>query len=91
MFYKEKQVPIILIGSKDDIEFSDEMKKILGSIIADNFTAKLNIRELISVIKHSYALIGGDSAAFDIANACGIYSIGIFGDTLPYIYGARGR
>ncbi|WP_367182092.1 glycosyltransferase family 9 protein [Brachyspira sp.] len=90
MFYKEKQVPIILIGSKDDTEFSDEMKKRLGNIIADDFTAKLNIRELISVIKHSYALIGGDSAPLHIANACGIYSIGIFGDTLPYIYGTRG-
>lgn len=90
MFYKEKQIPIILIGSKDDLDFSDEMKKRLGNIIADDFTNKLNIRELISVIKHSYALIGGDSAPLHIANACGIYSIGIFGDTLPLIYGARG-
>ncbi|WP_295155851.1 glycosyltransferase family 9 protein [uncultured Brachyspira sp.] len=90
MFYKEKQIPIILIGSKDDLDFSDEMKKRLGNVIADDFTNKLNIRELISVIKHSYALIGGDSAPLHIANACGIYSIGIFGDTLPLIYGARG-
>ena len=90
MFYKEKQIPIILIGSKDDIEFSNEMKNRLGNIIKDDFTAKLNIRELISVIKNSYALIGGDSAPLHIANACNIYSIGIFGDTLPLIYGARG-
>ena len=90
MFYKEYKVPVILIGSKDDLDFSNEMKKRLGSIIVDDFTAKLNIRELISVIKHSYALIGGDSAPIHIANACNIYSIGIFGDTLPLIYGARG-
>ena len=90
MFYDKYQVPIILIGSKDDISFADEMKKSLGSIIADDFTNKLSIRELISVIKHSYALIGGDSAPLHIANACNIYSIGIFGDTLPLIYGARG-
>lgn len=90
MFYKEKQVPVILIGSKDDLDFSEEMKKRLGNIIADDFTNKLSIRELISVIKHSYALIGGDSAPLHIANASNIYSIGIFGDTLPLIYGARG-
>ena len=90
LFYKEHQVPIILIGSKDDKDFSDEMKKRLKNIIADDFTDKLSIRELISVIKHSYALIGGDSAPLHIANACSIYSIGIFGDTLPLIYGARG-
>lgn len=91
MFYKEKKVPIILIGAKDDIDFSDEMKNRLGNIIADDFTNKLSIRELISVIKNSYALIGGDSAPLHIANACGIFSIGIFGDTLPLIYGARGE
>ncbi|ASJ22199.1 glycosyltransferase family 9 protein [Brachyspira hampsonii] len=91
LFYKEKQVPIILIGSKDDLDFSNEMNKRLGNIIADDFTNKLSIRELISVIKHSYALIGGDSAPLHIANACNIYSIGIFGDTLPLIYGARGE
>ena len=90
MFYKEKKVPIILIGSKDDISFADNMKSKLGNIIKDDFTGKLNIRELISVIKYSYALIGGDSAPLHIANACNIYSIGIFGDTLPVIYGARG-
>lgn len=90
MFYKEYQIPIILIGSKDDEEFSNEMKNRLGNIISDDFTGKLNIRELISIIKHSYALIGGDSAPLHIANACNIYSIGIFGDTLPLIYGARG-
>ncbi|WP_295161709.1 glycosyltransferase family 9 protein [uncultured Brachyspira sp.] len=90
MFYKEYKVPIILIGSKDDLDFSNEMKKRLGNKIADDFTDKLNIRELISVIKYSYALIGGDSAPLHIANACGIYSIGIFGDTLPLIYGVRG-
>ena len=91
MFYKEKKVPIILIGAKDDIDFADEMKNRLRNIIADDFTNKLSIRELISIIKNSYALIGGDSAPLHIANACGIYSIGIFGDTLPLIYGARGE
>ncbi|OEJ14731.1 ADP-heptose--LPS heptosyltransferase [Brachyspira hampsonii] len=91
LFYKERKVPIILIGSKDDLDFSNEMNKRLGNIIADDFTNKLSIRELISVIKHSYALIGGDSAPLHIANACNIYSIGIFGDTLPLIYGARGE
>lgn len=91
IFYDEKKIPVILIGSKDDIEFSNYMKSKLGNIIIDDFTNKLNIRELVSVIKHSYALIGGDSAPLHIANACNIYSIGIFGDTLPLIYGTRGQ
>jgi heptosyltransferase-2 len=45
----------------------------------------------MAIIKNSYALIGGDSAPLHIANAFNIYSIGIFGDTLPLIYGARGE
>ena len=90
LFYKEYKVPIILIGSKDDISFSKEIRSRLNNIIIDDFTNKLSIRELISIIKNSYALIGGDSAPLHIANACNIYSIGIFGDTLPLIYGARG-
>ena len=93
MFYKKIQVPIILIGSnsKEDIEFANKMKSKLGNIITEDFTAKLSIRELMSVIKNSYALIGGDSAPLHIANAFDIYSIGIFGDTLPSVYGARGE
>ena len=93
MFYKKIQVPIILIGSasKEDIEFANKMKSKLGNIITEDLTAKLSIRELMAVIKNSYALIGGDSAPLHIANAFDIYSIGIFGDTLPSIYGARGE
>lgn len=91
LFNREVKVPIILIGSKDDLEFSKEMKNRLGEIITEDFTNKLSIRELISVIKYSYALIGGDSAPLHIANALGIYSIGIFGDTLPLVYGVRGE
>lgn len=93
MFYKKIQVPIILIGSnsKEDIDFANKMKAKLGDIIKEDFTAKLSIRELMAIIKNSYALIGGDSAPLHIANAFNIYSIGIFGDTLPLIYGARGE
>ena len=93
MFYKKIQVPIILIGSasKEDIDFANKMKTKLGNIITEDFTAKLSIRELMAVIKNSYALIGGDSAPLHIANAFNIYSIGIFGDTLPSIYGVRGE
>lgn len=93
MFYKKIQVPIILIGSnsKEDIDFANKMKAKLKNIIAEDFTAKLSIRELMAVIKHSYTLIGGDSAPLHIANALNIYSIGIFGDTLPLIYGVRGE
>ena len=88
-FKKEfNDVPIIIIGSKDDVSFANTMKENINDII--DFTDKLTIRELISVIKYSYALIGGDSAPLHIANALGIYSIGIFGDTLPLIYGVRG-
>lgn len=91
IFYKQIQVPIILIGSKEDIDFANKMKERLGNIIKEDWTAKLSIRELIAVVKNSYALIGGDSAPLHIANALNIYSIGIFGDTLPLIYGVRGE
>lgn len=91
IFYKQIQVPIILIGSKEDIDFANKMKERLGNIIKEDWTAKLSIRELIAVVKNSYALIGGDSAPLHIANALNIYSIGVFGDTLPLIYGVRGE
>lgn len=91
IFYKQIQVPIILIGSKEDIDFANKMKERLGNIIKEDWTAKLSIRELIVVVKNSYALIGGDSAPLHIANALNIYSIGVFGDTLPLIYGVRGE
>ena len=91
MFYENTKANIVLIGSKDDLDFSKYINKELGNIIKKDFTNKLTIRELISVIKQGYALIGGDSSPLHIANALGIYSIGIFGDTLPLVYGVRGE
>ncbi len=91
MFYEHTKANIVLIGSKDDLDFSNYIKEKLGNIIKEDFTNKLTIRELISVINQGYALIGGDSSPLHIANALGIYSIGIYGDTLPLIYGVRGK
>lgn len=90
MFYDKTNTDIILVGSKDDIEFSKKMKSMLGKKIAADFTGEISIRELISVIKNSYAFIGGDSAPLHIANAMGIYTLGIYGDTKPIVYGVRG-
>lgn len=89
-FYNETKAPVILVGSKDDIDFSKEMRNRLKNKIAEDFTGNLSIRSLASVLKNCHAFVGGDSAPLHIANAMNIYSLGIYGDTIPLVYGVRG-
>ena len=90
-FYEKTKIPTILIGSKDDVSFSNDIQSLCSSgAIALNFTAKLSMREMLGVMKYGYIFLGGDSAPLHIANAFDLFTVGIYGDTLPLIYGARG-
>ncbi len=93
LFYEKTKSPIILIGSNEDIKLSEEIKSHLKNknIISKDFTGKLSIREMIASLKFGSSFIGGDSAPLHIANALNLNTLGIYGDTLPLIYGARGE
>lgn len=92
-FYEKTNKPIILIGSNEDIKLSEEIKLNLENkkIISKDFTGKLSIREMIASLKFGSSFIGGDSAPLHIANALSLNTLGIYGDTLPLIYGTRGE
>lgn len=91
-FYEQTGSDIILIGGKDDITLSDEIKTYIedSSVIKEDFTGTLSIRELIGVISCGFAFLGGDSAPLHISSALGLKTLGLYGDTMPLIYGARG-
>ncbi len=92
MFHQEIKSDIILIGSNDEIELSDTLKKtIKNTKIISDMTGKLTIREMISLMKYAHSFIGGDSAPLHIASSFNINTLGIYGDTLPLIYGALGE
>ncbi len=92
MFYDKTQIPTVLIGGSDDIELSNNIERLAKpNSIGLNVTGKTSIRQMISIIKYGYIFLGGDSAPLHIANAFDLYTVGIYGDTLPLMYGVRGE
>ncbi len=92
MFYEQTQIPAVLIGGSDDIELSANIERLAKpNSIGLNITGKTSIREMMSIIKYGYIFLGGDSAPLHIANAFDLYTVGIYGDTLPIMYGVRGE
>jgi len=90
-FYEQTGGDIILIGGKDDMLLSNEIKNYLGdSIIKEDFTGGLSIRELIGVLNCGFAFLGADSAPLHISSALGLKTLGLYGDTMPLVYGAMG-
>lgn len=90
-FYKETKLPIILIGGKDDISLSSAIENEAKNAVSLNVTGKYDLREMMAVIKHGRIFLGGDSAPLHIANAFSLFTLGIYGDTLPLVYGVRGE
>ena len=91
-FYEATGSDIILIGGKEDTILSNEIKSHLGNnyVIKEDFTGMLSIRELIGVLNCGFAFLGGDSAPLHISSALGLKTLGLYGDTMPLIYGAMG-
>ncbi len=92
MFYEKTQIATVLIGGPDDVELSSNIERLAKpNSIGLNVTGKTSIRQMISIIKYGYIFLGGDSAPLHIANAFDLYTVGIYGDTLPIMYGVRGE
>lgn len=79
----ENKYKIILIGN-------DSEQQLENNIISDkliNLTGKLNLQELIDVIRHCELLFGVDSGPLHIADSLNKKVIGLFGPTSPISWG----
>lgn len=68
---------IILTGSKEDIEFSENLLDISPDI--ESFCGKLNIAENAALISKCKLIVSGDTGPLHIATAVGTPSIGLYG------------
>jgi len=72
---------IVLIGSKEDEEFTEEiLKKVKRNVI--NLVGKTTLRETFSIIKNAKLLISNDSAPVHMAVAFNTPVIDIYGPTI---------
>ncbi len=78
---KTNYIPV-LVGSKNDLQISNEVKKDLETYVVD-FTGKTNLKEFCYIISKSKVLISNDSSPIHVASAFDIPTVAIFGATIP--------
>ncbi len=90
-----KNAKIILIGTKNDFELNEYIKKIdklknnkTNKII--NLSGKFNLEELFCLIKKMKLMVSNDTGPMHIAAAQGVKTIGLFGPNTPAIWGPYG-
>ncbi|RMA96000.1 lipopolysaccharide heptosyltransferase II [Hydrogenothermus marinus] len=76
-----KKENIVLIGGKEDKQFTDEILKI-AQLNPINLVGKTDLRQTFSLIKHSKGLISNDSAPVHMAVAFNIPVVDIYGPTV---------
>lgn len=72
----------VLIGSRNDINISNEVKRGFENKVVD-FTGKTNLKEFCYIISKAKALISNDSSPIHVASAFDIPTVAIFGATIP--------
>lgn len=82
-----KQIKIVVIGSKNEAEYVEQVLSNLESERLINVAGKTNLDELISIIDHAKFLITNDSGPMHIAFACKTQTVSLFGPCSPSQYG----
>lgn len=85
---QRSDVAIFLIGTKADVEYVSEFKKLLvpSSRIID-ICGKTNLKELIGLFSESNLLITNDGGSLHFAAVTGLPTISFFGPETPHLYG----
>ncbi len=60
--------PVILIGSKDEIEIAEKVAGVSGARRPVNLVGRTNLTELFEIVRSAKLVIGGDSAPVQIAS-----------------------
>jgi len=87
---KKYNAKIILIGTKEDKQIIDNVKKLSNSKIID-FSGKLNIFQTADLIKKSDLYIGNDTGPMHLSAAVQTPTIGIYGPVNIKKWGPYGK
>lgn len=61
-------VPIVLVGSKDEAEIAEKVSGVFGARKPVNLVGRTNLQELHAIIEAAALVVGGDSAPVQIAS-----------------------
>ncbi|MGL4997426.1 MAG: glycosyltransferase family 9 protein [Cetobacterium sp.] len=84
LYNKYRKKPII-IGSKEEFEMCEDIKKISGEV-AINLAGKLNLKESGALLSKASFLVTNDSGPFHIARGVKCPTFVIFGPTSPDMF-----
>lgn len=87
-------VRIVLVGSKGETEYVREVldalpDRIKGNIV--NLAGRLDIEELIALLRQSTLFVTNDSGPLHVASALGTPTVSFFGPESPSLYGPVGN
>lgn len=89
---QKKKLKIILIGGDADIPYVEKLEKAVSAepnkII--NLTGRIDLKELIALMKVGHLYLGNDSGPLHVAEACRVPSVSFFGPESPKVYGHTG-
>ncbi len=84
---------IILNGAQKDTALIEEISRPLDLSSQPrviNLAGKINLKELMALMKRANLVVSADSGPLHIASAVGTQTVGIFGPTSPEVTGPRG-
>lgn len=79
----EENIPVVLLGSKDDMEKGKAISQGVASTLIHDCTGKTTLKELMAAISLSALYISADTGPLHIANALKKELIALFGPTSP--------
>ncbi|OYU94974.1 MAG: glycosyl transferase [Bacteroidetes bacterium B1(2017)] len=79
---KTLDLPVVLLGGKDDVQNAEHIKKAIGSncLVA---CGKLNLNQSASLVQQSVKLFTNDTGLMHIAAALQIPTVSFWGNTIP--------
>ncbi|MGB0932705.1 MAG: glycosyltransferase family 9 protein [Lishizhenia sp.] len=80
---KRVNLPIVLLGGKDDGLKANEVKKQLPQQNIINLCGKINLNQSASILKQSKVLLTHDTGLMHIAAAFDIKIVSVWGNTVP--------
>jgi len=83
------QMPVVLVGSKDEEALSNQIKEWVNSAQVIVLTGSLNLSQLICALKEARLLVSNDTGPVHIAAAVDTPVISLFGRTQPGLSPAR--
>ena len=82
---------IIILGSDNEKEGCEDLKKKIRLKNVVNFSGQANISEIYCILKNCHIFVGNDSGLMHLAAASGINTIGLFGPSNEEHYAPWGK